>query len=192
MNETIVAALIGGAAGILPVVVTKVFAGIENRSHLRQQMQALDLAKRRVDFVNAWMEARKGSLPADAPDGSMTEAANELDEIRASLRKVLEAPSVEARTYQERPFLQRLLLAYKPKQLAGWWWRVAYYTWTGAITASLIDGILRKDFFTGRDSGGEFSLAFLIGECIGAIILFLVSFYFHKRAVRSDRSYDQS
>jgi hypothetical protein len=63
---------------------------------------------------------------------------------------------------------------------------VAYYTWTGAIAASMLDGVLRQDFFTGRDEGGGFSAAVLVGEFIGAILLVLPSVFFHRRAVRSD------
>jgi hypothetical protein len=186
VNETIIAAIIGGAAGVLPVVVTRVFGRIESRSHLRQQVQALDLAKKRVEFLQSWMGARKSCLPRETVDGSIQEAFKELDEIRSTLKRVLEKAVSQARSYQERPFLQRLLLAYRPKKVSGWWWRVAYYTWTGAIAASMLDGVLRQDFFTGRDEGGGFSAAVLVGEFIGAILLVLPSVFFHRRAVRSD------
>lgn len=188
MNETIMAALIGGAAGVLPVLVTKLFGRLESRDQLRQQFQALDLAKKRVDFVNSWINVRRTCLPKEASDGAVQEAAIELDEIRASLKKVLDGSVLEAVGHLDRPVLQRLLLAYKPKHLAGWWWRVAVYMWTGAIAASLFDGIMRREFFTGRASHGEFSYAYLIGEFVGALLLLLPSVYFHKRAVRSDRS----
>jgi hypothetical protein len=186
MNETIIAALIGGAAGVLPIVATKVFGQIESRSHMRQQVQALDLAKKRVEFLQSWMGARKSCLPRETVDCSIQEAFKELDEIRSTLKHVLEKAVSQARSYQERPFLQRLLLAYKPKRMTGWWWRVAYYTWTGAIVASLVDGVLRQDFFTGRDEGGGFSVAVLAGEVIGVILLVLPSVYFHRRSARSD------
>lgn len=190
MNETIMAALIGGSAGILPVLVTRVFSRMENRSKLRQQVQALDFAKKRVEFVNSWINARRTCQPREALDGAVQEAALELDEIRASLKKVLERSVLEPMSHLQRPFVQRLLLAYKPKKLSGWWWRAGLYMWTGAIVASIIDGILRKDFFTGRDSQGEFSFAYLFGECIGAILILLPSVYFYKRAIRSDRADD--
>lgn len=186
MNETVLASLIGAVAAVLPVVATRVFGRLESRSQTRQQVQALELAKKRVDFVNAWLGTRRNCVPREAADGSAQEALKELDEIRASLKRVLEAPAVEARSHRDRPFLQRVLLAYKPKQMAGWWWRVAYYMWTGAMAAALLDGVVRQDFFTGRDSGGEFSAAYLIGEFIGAVLLFLPSWFFHRRAVRSD------
>jgi hypothetical protein len=186
MNETIVAALIGGAAGVLPVVVTRAFGRLESRSQMRQQVQALDLAKKRVEFLQAWMGARKSCLPRETVDGSIQEAFKELDEIRSTLKHVLERAVSQARSHQERPFLQRLLLAYRPKRMSGWWWRVAYYMWTGAIAASIFDGVLRQDFFTGRDDDGSFSAAVLIGEIIGAILLVLPSIFFHRRAVRSD------
>lgn len=186
MNETIIAALIGGAAGVLPVVVTRVFGRLESRSHMRQQVQALDLAKKRVEFLQSWMGARKSCLPRETVDGSIQEAFKELDEIRSTLKHVLEKTVSQAKSHQERPFIQRLLLAYKPKRMSGWWWRVAYYTWTGAMLASMIDGVLRQDFFTGRDDDGSFSVAVFIGEIIGAILLILPSVFFHRRAVRSD------
>jgi hypothetical protein len=50
----------------------------------------------------------------------------------------------------------------------------------------MLDGVLRQDFFTGRDEGGGFSAAVLVGEFIGAILLVLPSVFFHRRAVRSD------
>jgi hypothetical protein len=186
MNETIIAALIGGAAGVLPVVVTRIFGRLESRSHMRQQVQALDLARKRVEFLQSWMGARKSCVPRETVDGAIQEAFKELDEIRSTLKRVLEKSVSQARSYEERPFLQRLLLAYKPKKMSGWWWRVAYYTWTGAIVASIVDGVLRQDFFTGRDDDGSFSAAVLIGEVIGAILLILPSVFFHRRAVRSD------
>ena len=61
MNETIIAAIIGGGAGVLPVVVTRVFGQMESRSHMRQQVQALDLAKKRVEF--AILDGRSEKLP---------------------------------------------------------------------------------------------------------------------------------
>ena len=186
MNETIVAAIIGGAAGVLPVVVTRIFGRLESRNQTRQQVQALDLAKKRVEFLQSWMGARKSCLPRETVDVSIQEAFKELDEIRSSLKHVLEKAVSHARSHEERPFIQRLLLAYKPKRMSGWWWRVAYYTWTGAIAASILDGVIRRDFFTGRDDDGSFSAAVLIGEIIGAILLILPSVFFHRRAVRSD------
>ena len=180
------AALIGGAAGVLPVVVTKAMSRMESRTELRQRVQALDIAKKRVEFVNAWMGARRSCLPRDSSDGTTQEALRELDEIRVSLKQALEVPSGEAKRYKDRSLIQRVLLAYKPKHMAGWWWRVAYYMWTGAVVSSLLDGISRQGYFTGRDSDGTFSVAYLIGEFTGAFLLFLFSWFFHRRAVRSD------
>jgi hypothetical protein len=119
MNETVMAALIGGAAGVLPVVVTKIFARMESRGHMRQQAKALDLAKKRVDFLNSWMGARRSCVPRDASDGPIQEAVKELDEIRASLNAALETPAFEGKSYKDRPLPQRLLLAYKPRAMAG-------------------------------------------------------------------------
>lgn len=186
MNETILAALIGGAAGVLPVVVTRVFGRMESRSVMRRQVQSLDLAKRRVDFMNAWMSARRNCLPREEPDAAGKDVLEELEEIRRALKMILEESGTEAKSNRERSFIQRLLLAYKPRRMTGWWWRLAFYMWSGAIIASIIDGVTRKGFYSGRDETGEFSVSFLVGEIIGTVLLMLPSVFFHRRAARTD------
>lgn len=186
MNETVLAALIGGAAGVLPVVVTRVFGRMESRSVLRRQVQSLDLAKRRVDFMNAWMSARRNCLPREVSDAAGKDVLEELEEIRGTLKTILGEAGTESKSYGERSFMQRLLLAYKPRRMAGWWWRLAFYMWSGAVIASIIDGVTRKGFYSGRDGTGEFSVGFLVGELIGTVLLMLPSVFFHRRAVRAD------
>ncbi len=189
MSDTLLTWLLGALTGAVPIVVSKVLGRMESRSLMRRQVQALDLAKKRVEFVNSWMGARKTCVPRELFEGVSQEAAKELEEIRESLKKSLQTgDGNEVRTYRARPFIQRLLLAYKPTKMAGWWWRTTYYMWTSAVLASVIEGILYKNYFTGRNEQGEFSIGFLFGHILGTLMIFLPSVFFHSRAVRSDES----
>ena len=90
--------LIGAAIGAIPGVLGVVIPWLRNRDKNSQAMRELDLAKKEVEFISAWLEAASSIADEEDRKAIQREARARLDSLMSANRIATQA--VEA---QEKP-----------------------------------------------------------------------------------------
>ena len=96
--------LIGAAIGAIPGVLGVVIPWLRNRDKNSQAMRELDLAKKEVEFISAWLEAASSIADEEDRKAIQREARARLDSLmsanKATSESLIATQAVEA---QEKP-----------------------------------------------------------------------------------------
>ena len=188
MKDSIMVAIIGAIAGVLPIVITKFSDWSERKKVANKLKRSLAVAKTRIEFLDAWLVLQERILSGEQLEAKYAGVSRELDQLRDEVKKLSFTPEVQHVLVSDRSLWQRMFLAYRPHRISGWLFRLAYYITLGILIAMTIDLIMDPEMFTGRDESGEFSVSFLVGEFIGmGVLIFVPLFIWFWLANRSER-----
>ncbi len=132
-------ALLGAVLGLLPITLTAFFDWQEKRDVADQRNQAIDVAHKRVNFLNDWVKAQencvKENCTTDHLHAIKEDIASELNQLKQELAENLAA--LEQRTVTkttaraQRSLLQNMFLAYFPRGAFAWALHIFYYMLLG-------------------------------------------------------------
>ena len=97
-EKDIVTVLIGGLVSVLvaavPSIISVLPGWLQNQNKETQKEETVDFAKRRVDFLSAWLEACQQSETSDKLAHIKKKVARELDDIKAQVDEGLRMRTV--------------------------------------------------------------------------------------------------
>ncbi len=143
MNTQMIAIVGGAVAGLLPTVMTAVVGWLNSRSLQARRTAALNLAQERINFLGAYVKAQEDLCSSEQLDQIKRSVSNELSDMRQRLTDVLDDEShrsaeLFAELSGEGSLLQRALLAYAPRSVAGWVLHTLFYMFLGVTVILLV------------------------------------------------------
>lgn len=180
--------LIGALAGLFPILLTASLSWLEKRSLMAKRDRALDLAQKRVEFLDVWVKVQETLCSAERFEEIKREASNELDQLMENLsERLAEEEEEEPVEVGERNLLERLFLAYLPYNVAGWVMHILFYMFLG-MSLLLI-------WATGLDADtGRFSWS-VLADPVNIILVFIFfgipTLFIRWLAVRVDRKAEE-
>ncbi len=184
-DQSILIIIVGALAGLFPILLTASVSWLEKRSLLAKQDRALDLAQKRVEFLDSWVKVQETLSSTERFEEIKGAVSDELDGLSDSLSK--EFAEEEEEEEGERSFVQRLFLAYMPLNVSGWVLRILFYMFLGVTLIAIPAFEPGIDFDT-----GQFSFDTLLGDSIVLIVLLIVPLLFIRwLAVRGDRKAEE-
>ena len=172
--EVVIAALVGGLFGLIPLVVQLVSTRAQRRdrmtrlNHLRAELELLERLHTLEKEVGARDEAAKPQTDLIISDSlsNLLDQYNKLSEI---------APSAVAGGKQPSPqqlfFLKRAFLLYTPRTTSGWILHILFYMFSVIFWALLFVGVFVIGAEFGIDDFFLFTGIFLIP--IGIVLLII-------------------
>lgn len=188
MKENTTLIFFGALAGLFPILLTWTLSRLEKRSFAAKRDQALNLAKKRVEFLDTWVNAQKGLCSNERFEEIKREVSDELDQLMETLSERLaeeEDSDADERNIDERNLLERLLLVYYPYNVAGWVLHILFYMFFGMTLLSIPlykPGFLRSQFSVGQ---------FMTDSIIIIVVLILPMLIIRWLAVRADRKAEE-
>lgn len=177
MSEKILIAIIGviGAlAGLVPALVTVIYGWTEKRGVFAAKKRAIELAQKRVTFLNTWVETQKLISTEEEFQETKQRIAKELTLLFSSLSDTLSQLELPAKTYKLNWF-QKIFLAYRPHGSDAWLLHIFFYMLLGLISFVLVALIASGEYFKGiNPATGMYSLPFHFGEILGGCLILLL------------------
>ncbi|MCP9887408.1 hypothetical protein KBY96_05590 [Cyanobium sp. ATX 6A2] len=124
----------GAVLGLIPIVLTSLFDWQEKRNDTQKRNQAIDIAHKRVIFLNDWIKAQESCMPGQLVQFKQ-EVSIELNQLKHELATVLaiqeERKAVRSALRGSRKIPQNLFLAYTPRSASAWTLHIIYYMLLG-------------------------------------------------------------
>lgn len=177
--------LVGGVAGLFPIILTAAISWSERRSMISKRNTALNLAHKRVDFLASWIKTQELVSNPDNLQEIKVSVSDELSCIRKNLEIIL---GEENKREQERiessidnlTWTQKTFLLYSPTNLAGWISRTLFTVSVGITLAFVIVAI----FAATSPTATKGAVAGLF-VCFTPFIFFNLLFYLIARTTGS-------
>jgi hypothetical protein len=185
-SREITAIIITALVGLFPILLTTILSRLEKRGLSAKQDRAIDLARKRVEFLEAWVKAQTALSSTELSEKIKGDVSTELDQLIENLSARLAEEEKRAGEEDERNILQVSFLAYRPGNFAGWVLRGLFYLFLiGTLFAFLV---IIPDVGLDPDTG-VFSWEQLVIDLflIGAIFV-LPLIFIRWLAVTTDRS----
>lgn len=131
MPSEITIALIGALAGLLPAGLTAVFTWLDKRGREARQDRVLQLAHKRVEFLQTWLEVQQSVCDGAQLAQIKASVFGELNDLRGLLPSAI--ADDEPADMGERNFVQRLLLIYRPQSVLASVLHTLFYMLIGII-----------------------------------------------------------
>ncbi len=160
MSEAIQAELArvlpGAVLGLLPITLTTFFDWQEKRDVAQKRNQAIDIAHKRVIFLNDFIKAQEGCMP-ERLGQIKQEVSSELSQLRHDLGKVLaiqeQRKEIKSAMRARIGFLQNLFLAYIPRGAYAWMLHIFYYM----LLSVFLVGVFTGGYGSGNPSVWDWS-----------------------------------
>ena len=182
-DQSILIIIVGALAGLFPILLTASVSWLEKRSLFPKQNRALDLAQKRVEFLDSWVKVQETLSSTERFEEIKQAVSAELDGLSGSLSE--ELAEEEEEEEGEISFLQRLFLAYLPHNVTGWVLHILFYMILGVTLINVyeagIDGPT-TDSWTVLEA-----LFFWDWYAPWLILLFIIRWF----AVRADRKAEE-
>lgn len=174
--------------GLLPITLTTFFDWQEKRDVAQKRNQAIEVAHKRVIFLNDFIKAQEGCMPEQL-DQIKQEVSSELNQLRQDLAKVLaiQEQRKEAKTAMRARigFLQNLLLAYIPRGAYAWMLHILYYM----LLSMFLLGVFSGGYGSDNPNAWDWSTfqATLFGMCLLFIPPMALIHWLARRAYKRSR-----
>jgi hypothetical protein len=136
-------ALPGAILGLIPITLTAFFEWQEKRDVADRRNQAIDIAHKRVNFLNDLIKTQE-CCATDQLHSIKQDISNELKQLKQELSEnllTLDQRTIHrSGTHAQRSLLQNLFLAYFPRSTVAWALHVIYYMLLGITILILFGG----------------------------------------------------
>jgi cytochrome bd-type quinol oxidase subunit 2 len=124
MSEEMIATIL---AALLPIALTALITWLERRGQEARQHSAMDMAYKRIQFLNIYLTTQQLILPPEHYDTLKQAIGTEIEHIFQELTKVLN--NIERMTHHthERNVIQRIFLLYRMHTMRAKLFRGLFY-----------------------------------------------------------------
>lgn len=186
MSDTILVAIIGALAGLIPPLLTVLYGWNEKRGIFAAKKRAIELAQNRVAFLNTWVQTKQSISTEKEFQETKELIGRELSLLFSNLSNTLtelESPVITLK----RNWFQKIFLIYRPHQPSAWVLHVLFYMFLGLISFVLVALLVSGEHFRGIDPDtGKYDLPFHFGEILGGSFFLLLpwaSFWWIARRI---------
>jgi hypothetical protein len=174
MSDTILVATIGALSGLLPAFITVVFQWFEQKSNFTKHKRTIELAQKRVNFLNKWARTKKLICTEQEFVAVKKIISEDLEVVFSGIHDAIIDVDVKIKRH-ERSLIQKIFLIYRPRNTYAWVVHTLFYMSLGLISLSLLDSVLMRQGLQGiMPTTGQYDLWYHVGQVLATFLLLLL------------------